>query len=192
MDELGHKREGIGMKRNIIVGLAALFLMGVTLYQVTLKDQEAVIASVQVSNNAITVGKLVPSFELQGLDGKIYQQNGEREKPLILNFWASWCGPCHEEAPDFSKIYEHYGEKLDLYAVNVTKGDSLRDVKAFVKQYQLTFPVLLDHKGAVAEQYRILFVPTSFLIDKHGVLKEIIHVIPEQQLEQRIKSLINA
>ncbi|WP_159881320.1 TlpA family protein disulfide reductase [Paenibacillus puerhi] len=132
----------------------------------------------------------VPVEALKGLDGKEYRVGGERDKPMLLNFWASWCGPCHEEAPALKQVYERYGSQFDLYAVNVTKEDRLKEVKSFVDRYKLEFPVLLDTTGKAAEDFRILFVPTSFLIDKQGRLVETIHVLSPEALEQKIKKLI--
>ncbi|SFL27342.1 Thiol-disulfide isomerase or thioredoxin [Paenibacillus sp. 1_12] len=135
--------------------------------------------------------QLAPAFDLQGLDGKSYHVGGVRDKPLIINFWASWCGPCHEEAPDLKQMYEVYKDELDIYAVNVTKGDRMQDVQGFVKQYELPFPVLLDTKGLTAEQYRLQVVPTSFLLNKEGVLVDVIHVLPAKALEAKIRLLLN-
>jgi thiol-disulfide isomerase/thioredoxin len=177
------------MKRNGPVMLVALLLVALAAYQMA--ESGRVVQASAGRPAEIARSKAVPAFSLQGLDGKGYQVGGERDKPLIVNFWASWCGPCHEEAPDLKRMYDKYSGQIDLYGVNVTKGDSLEDVKGFVKQYGISFPVLLDRKGEAAELYRILFVPTSFLIDKHGILRDVIHVLPPEQLEKRIQLLIN-
>ncbi|MFD0678147.1 MULTISPECIES: TlpA family protein disulfide reductase [unclassified Paenibacillus] len=179
------------MKRNFPVLLIALILTGLAAYQMIQNGQE-VRAAGGIRPPEMARNKPVPSFALQGLDGKGYQIGGEREKPLIVNFWASWCGPCHEEAPDLKRMFDKYGEQFDLYSVNVTRDDRLEDVKGFVKKYDLSFPVLLDQKGTTAELYRILFVPTSFLVDKHGILRDVIHVLPPEMLEKRIQLLINS
>jgi thiol-disulfide isomerase/thioredoxin len=177
------------MRRNVPIILVTLLLVALAIFQNSQWKPQVLAA--HISSPEIARGKPFPEFELEGLDGKVYQVNGEREKPLIINFWASWCGPCHEEAPDLKRMYEKYGEKIDIIAVNATKGDQLEDVKDFVTQYQFTFPVLLDRKGKVSDQFRILFVPTSFLINKKGVIKEVIHVLPAEQLEKRIQKLIS-
>ncbi|NHN31241.1 TlpA family protein disulfide reductase [Paenibacillus agricola] len=131
-----------------------------------------------------------PAIDLSGLDGKAYHVGGARSKALIINFWASWCGPCHDEAPDLERMYSKYKNELDIYAVNVTKGDQLEEVSKFVKRYGLSFPVLLDQQGSVANKYRLLFVPTSFLVNKQGILVDVIHVLPAEELERRIQQLV--
>ncbi|MBE1441064.1 TlpA disulfide reductase family protein [Paenibacillus sp. OAS669] len=179
------------MKRNVPAVCIALCLVVLAAYQTLLNPGlEAEASSAAAPFREMKYNQPVPSFTLQGLDGKTYRVGGQRDKPLMINFWASWCGPCKEEAPDLAKVYEKYKDKFDLYAVNVTREDRMADVQSFVKRNGFTFPVLLDKEGATAELYRILFVPTSFLIDKQGVLREVIHVLPPEQLEQRIQSLI--
>lgn len=175
--------------RKYIVAVSAVILLSVLAWgQTRVMGEDREVASAGSSNAAI--GQAAPAFHLEGLDGKRYSVGGKREKPLILNFWASWCGPCHEEAPDLKRIYEAYKDRIDLYAVNVTKGDGMGGVKGFVKQYGVTFPVLLDKEGKAADLYRILFVPTSFLIDRDGKLREVVHMLPKEQWDAKIERLL--
>lgn len=131
-----------------------------------------------------------PSFSLKGMDGNTYSVGGQREKPLLLNFWASWCGPCEEEAPDLARLYEKYKDKLDLYAVNVTGNDDMQAARAFAERYKFKFPVLLDEKLEAAELYRFQVIPTSFLIDRNGVVVEMINLLEPKELENKMKKLI--
>ncbi|WP_028547854.1 TlpA family protein disulfide reductase [Paenibacillus sp. UNC451MF] len=180
------------MKRNVPAVCIALCLVILAAYQLFETKKEAEASSAANAPKEMKYNKPVPSFTLQSLDGKSYQVGGPRDKPLMINFWASWCGPCKEEAPDLVRVYEKYKDRFDLYAVNVTREDRMGDVKNFVERNDFTFPVLLDTEGKTAEMYRILFVPTSFLIDRQGTLREVIHVLPPYQLEQRIQSLIQS
>ncbi|PZE20953.1 TlpA family protein disulfide reductase [Paenibacillus xerothermodurans] len=177
------------MKRIVSALVITVLLAGWAVFQTgdggTQARQAALISS------EIALGKTAPAFSLLGLDEKEYKVGGVRDKPLVLNFWASWCGPCHQEAPDLKQMYDKYGEQVDLYGVNVTKGDRLPDVKRFVKQHKLPFPILLDEKGTAAEMYRIIVVPTTFLIDKQGNLRDVIHVLPPDELDKRIRALID-
>jgi thiol-disulfide isomerase/thioredoxin len=109
----------------------------------------------------------------------------------VVNFWASWCGPCYQEAPDLKTVYDKYKDRLDLYAVNVTRNDNLTDVKDFVRQFKFDFPVLLDKEGATVEAYRFQTVPTSFFIDRNGVIVEVANMMDKDELERKIKRLIN-
>jgi cytochrome c biogenesis protein CcmG/thiol:disulfide interchange protein DsbE len=135
---------------------------------------------------------LAPAFELPGLDGKSYKVGGRREKLLLINFWASWCEPCHMEAGDLQNIYDIYHEHLDLYAVNVTYLDSQAGAISFVSDYELTFPALLDKSGDVTrKKYQIDGYPTSFLINKDGVIVETFFgLIDKAELERHIRKWI--
>ncbi|CAN7646569.1 TlpA disulfide reductase family protein [Paenibacillus sp. LjRoot153] len=175
------------MKKNLIVIAFVVLLAGFAIYQnVRNEDKQTLMPSEQ----AAKVNFLAPSFTLQGLDGKDYSVGGPREKPMFVNFWASWCGPCEEEAPDLVNLYKKYEGKFDLYAVNVTPGDKMDNIKKFVDTYQYPFPVLLDKQGTNADTYNVIAIPTSFLIDKNGVIREIIHVLSPKELDKKMASLL--
>lgn len=116
------------------------------------------------------VGFRAPDFQLTGLDGKKYSLDGMRGKPLVINFWASWCPPCRLEAPELVKLYNQYQGRLEILAINLTFQDSLEDMRAFVDESGVTFPVLLDKEGAVTKAYQIQGIPTAFFVNKEGVI----------------------
>jgi thiol-disulfide isomerase/thioredoxin len=182
------------MNKNISVFLVLLILIGIAILQnVSARGKEAIKkAETNVQDTAPKPGFLAPAFKLTGMDGKTYEVGGKREKPLMLNFWASWCGPCELEAPDLKSVFEKYGNDFDLYGINTTDKDNLDEAKRFVKQYKLPFPILLDTDGKVADQFRFNLIPTSFLIDRNGVVVEVIHVLSPKELERKIKNLIKA
>ncbi len=133
-----------------------------------------------------------PAFTLQGLEGESYQVGGIRDKALIINFWASWCEPCQEEAPDLVRNYEQYKDKLDIYGVNATKMDNIDDVKKFISERHINFPVLLDEHSTAADLYHVNGYPTSFLIDKNGVIRDVIlGQVSSKELDHRIKQLVD-
>jgi cytochrome c biogenesis protein CcmG/thiol:disulfide interchange protein DsbE len=111
-----------------------------------------------------------PTFTLQGIDNKPYEIGSSLEKPIVLNFWASWCGPCQKEAPELEKLYKEYSDKIEVYGVNMTNSDSLDGVESFLMEYQLTFPVLLDKTGEISDTYRVISIPTTFFINKKGII----------------------
>ncbi|GJM78435.1 TlpA family protein disulfide reductase [Paenibacillus timonensis] len=147
--------------------------------------------SAMAAEGAPKPGTAAPAFSLPALDGKTYEVGGKRDKVLLLNFWASWCDPCKEEAPELKALAEKYKDTLDIYAVNVTLYDKLDEAKAFVKEYGYTFPVLLDEKEEVYRMFNGIAFPTNVLIDEQGVIRDVIvGVIPPEELEAKIKNLI--
>jgi len=133
-----------------------------------------------------------PAFTLDSLDGTTaFSVGGKRDKALIVNFWAAWCGPCEEEAPDLKDIYDDHQEKLDLYAVNATNFDRLRGAKDFVKEQQFVFPVLTDAKGVAGDLYKVTGYPVSFIIDRDGVVRHRIEgIIERDEWEKLLKDVL--
>ncbi|MBU2535338.1 MAG: TlpA disulfide reductase family protein [Chloroflexota bacterium] len=118
------------------------------------------------------VGKLAPDFKLIGLDKQEVSLSGLRGKPVLLNFWATWCGPCRIEMPFLQEIYEEWtGKGLVVLAVNVQENPTT--VKKFVENAGLTFPVLLSPGNDVPLAYNIRGIPATFLIDADGVIRDI-------------------
>ncbi|MFD1176748.1 TlpA family protein disulfide reductase [Paenibacillus puldeungensis] len=156
----------------------------------TSEEQKSITAL--AAEGALKPGTSSPAFKLSGLDGKQYAVGGKRDKALLLNFWASWCDPCREEAPELVNIAEKYKDSLDVYGVNVTFYDKLDDVKKFVKEYGFTFPVLLDEKEKVYRMYNGIAFPTNILIDKDGVIRDVvIGLISPEDLQGKIEKLLN-
>jgi len=137
-------------------------------------------------------GFLAPSFELAGFDGNLYRVGGKRDRPLLINFWASWCSPCHLEAPDLQKLYEEYEGKIDLYGVNVTTLDTRTGIRAFIDEYGITFPIPLDETGEVSGKlYGVNGYPASFLIDQNGVVVEAVFgIIDRERMARQIDRLL--
>jgi len=117
----------------------------------------------------IQAGNRAPDFQLFNLEGEAISLSGLRGNPVALNFWASWCRPCVSEMPYLQEIYEEYSDKgLILLAINM--GESSSKVERFMQNNNLSFPVLLDVGGVVAQQYSILNIPTTFFIDEDGII----------------------
>jgi peroxiredoxin len=118
------------------------------------------------------IGKAAPGFRLTDIDGQSISLSDFRGEPVLLNFWATWCGPCRMEMPYIQEVYDERSEPgLVILAINI--GESLTTVEEFMRDYNLSFPVLLDLEGNVAEKYNIRGIPTTYFIDSDGIIRDI-------------------
>jgi peroxiredoxin len=113
--------------------------------------------------------KQAADFTVSLLGGGTLKLKGQRGKPVMVNFWATWCAPCREEMPAMERLYlEHRERGFVLLAVSVDSDASL--VTPFLERYKLTFPVALDANMDLANTYGVRALPASFLIDRNGYL----------------------
>jgi thiol-disulfide isomerase/thioredoxin len=120
-------------------------------------------------NDSLDVaGKPAPDFTLESLEGKNIQLSGYKGQAVLLNFWATWCGPCKVEMPWFVELQKEYGPQ-GLQIVGVAMDDSSKeDIAKFVKEMGVNYPILLG-KEAVGDQYGgVNVLPTTFFIDRDG------------------------
>jgi peroxiredoxin len=118
------------------------------------------------------VGMPAPEFTLPALDGQSVSLGGLKGKPVMVNFWATWCSPCVHEMPYIQETYEVWSVKgLIILAININESPS--QVQGFMQENQLSFPVLLDGGGEVAEQYGVRAIPTTIFIDGEGITRNI-------------------
>ena len=111
-----------------------------------------------------------PNFSMETWDGDVVRLADYFGKPIILNFWASWCGPCKGEMPEFEKAYQTYGEDIQFIMLNCTIGDSKEDAKALIEDNGYTFPVFFDTTGEASYSYGASSIPITFFIDAEGNL----------------------
>ena len=127
-----------------------------------------------ISNEPTPVaGHPAPDFALKNLEGETVQLSDFKGKPVIVNFWATWCGPCRAEFPEFQRVAEEKGENLVIIGVNNTANDTPDYVPDFVQEFGITFPIVLDETGEVVKTYRVLGLPTTVFIDSKGIVKEV-------------------
>ena len=120
-------------------------------------------------------GFLAPDFRLTLLGGGEVALSELRGQVVIVNLWASWCPPCRAEMPALQEAYEAYHDRgLEILAVNTTYQDSHAAAAGFVQEYGLTFPVPLDQTGEVSRSYLLRALPTSFFIDRDGVIRAVV------------------
>lgn len=113
-----------------------------------------------------------PDFTVTDAQGNEVALSSYFGKPIVLNFWASWCGPCKSEMPDFEEAYQTYGDEIHFVMVNMTDGsrETQEAASSFVQQQGFTFPVLYDTQMNAATTYSVWSLPTTYFIDEEGYL----------------------
>ena len=111
-----------------------------------------------------------PDFTVYDSEGNGHSFSEFKGKPVILNFWASWCGPCVSEMPEFQEFYNEYGEKIHFVLVNLTDGqqETVETASEFIAEQGYTFPIYFDTDIDAAMKYGVSAVPVSYFIDAEG------------------------
>ncbi len=110
-----------------------------------------------------------PEFELADLEDKIHRLEDYKGKPLVINFWATWCPPCRKEMPSMNRAWKHLkDEGVQMLAINI--GEDEADVFAFKDEHPIDFPILLDQQSESLESWRIRGLPTTYIISPKGTV----------------------
>lgn len=134
-----------------------------------------------------------PNFVLTDEDGNERMLSDFFDKPVVLNFWASWCPPCREEMPDFDEMYKQYGDQINFIFVNLVDGsrETEETAKAFIEEQGLSFPIYFDIYGEGAVDYAIYYIPDTFFIDRNGnVIGYAVGGIDRASMEEGIGKLL--
>ncbi|HFQ95767.1 MAG TPA: redoxin domain-containing protein [Anaerolineae bacterium] len=150
----------------------------------------ATLAGVKNSGAQPAQGRPAPNFAFRYPDGSTYTLADFKGQPVIVNFWATWCPPCRREMPGLVKAYEtHKDDGLMILEVDV--AEPAEAVEQFVQEYNMTMPVILDQRQEVTRLYRTDSFPTSFFIDKDGVIQvRWVGYLPEEQLALNLQKIM--
>ena len=134
------------------------------------QETEAAEVSTPTTQTTEPANDLTPEFTVYDLDGKKVHLSDFFGKPIVLNFWASWCGPCQMEMPDFNEKYLEIGEKVQFLIVNMTDGsrETVETASAFIAEKGYSFPVYYDTDLDAATVYSVYSLPTTYFIDVEG------------------------
>ncbi|MBE6878252.1 MAG: TlpA family protein disulfide reductase [Ruminococcaceae bacterium] len=115
---------------------------------------------------------IAPDFTVYDIDGNAVNLSDFYGKPLIINFWASWCGPCQMEMPEFQSAYEEYGDEINFVIVDMTDGqrETVEKASSFIAENGYTFPVYYDTDMDAAAKYAVYTLPATYFADSEGYL----------------------
>jgi peroxiredoxin len=144
------------------------------------------------ADTSLTAGQAAPDFDLALLDGGRVQLADLKGKPVVVNFWASWCKPCLTEMPDFQAVYEKYKDQgLEMYGINV--GESKVAVANFEERVGTSFPILIDEGDQAQTAYKILPLPATFFIDRSGTIRALYqYQMGRAQIEAEVLRLLGS
>lgn len=129
-------------------------------------------------------------FSLTLLNGETLNLSKLRGKPVVVNFFATWCPPCQEEAPTLEKVYRKYQDKVEFVGV-ATSSNNKSDLENFIKEKDLSFSIGIDTSGTISQKYNVSAIPATFFItDKGDVADSYVGAISEEDLTQKIEELL--
>lgn len=151
------------------------------------QNQQSINQKIKTDKEIMAIGEKAPDFVSEDVFGnKISLSDFRNKKPVLLVFWATWCGYCAQELPDLKIFTAKYKNEIQIIAVD--SGESQKTIEDYIKEEDINFPVLLDEKREIWNQYSIRGTPSHFLIDKKG---EIITLRPGLALLKDLETMLS-
>ncbi|NOZ04970.1 MAG: redoxin domain-containing protein [Chloroflexi bacterium] len=180
----------------VAIALALFFCVACILLAFVAKSFVDSRASSAAAQTAPRKGFMAPDFSLQvlGSNARTISLKGYRgNRPVMINFWATWCPPCRAEMPAIQDAYEKY-QAEGLVVLAVDQMEPARVVQPFVLDHGLTFPVLLDGESVAADAYRVRALPTTVFVRKDGTILDIVVGGPMSKtfIERRVRELLRS
>ena len=186
------------MKKNLIWIILALVLVLVMvgasmLYNSLSEEYRMDNLATQAPTEGERKDYSAPDFTVQDIDGNEVSLSDFFGKPIVLNFWASWCGPCKSEMPDFEELYKAYGDDIHFLMVNLTDGsqETVESASGYISGQGYTFPVYYDTDMEAAMTYGVYAVPQTYFIDGDGnIVTYAQGALPASSLQQGVDLLL--
>jgi len=127
-----------------------------------------IVGSQKAHAQSKTSSQKAPNFTLKALDGSDVSLSKLKDKPVLINFWTTWCIYCVREFPDLEEVWNEYKDKVHILAINV--GETKKTIEDFLKKNPYTFPILMDAKFSASNSYNVSGIPATFIIGKDGTI----------------------
>jgi thiol-disulfide isomerase/thioredoxin len=155
---------------------------------------ETVVSMVRPAPAPVTtadIGQAAPALKLPLVGGGEQDLASYRGRPVLLSFWATWCEPCRAEMPVFERAQQQYRDQgLVVLGVNFQERDP--EIVAFLSEIGVTFPSLVDQTGEVSRQWRATGLPTTFLIDRQGIIRDVrVGAFTDTMLQDRLPKVLS-
>ena len=165
----------------VAIGLVVLSIVGLQLWrhretsgpELFFDDATGEYTAIELgatSGRAPKIGGPAPSFALVDPENKLVRLGDFAGRPVLLNFWATWCVPCQQEVPDLVDLQAEWGEAVSIVGINLREsGDA---VKKFAATFKTNYPLVLDSGGEVTRSYRLTGLPETYFVDADGILRD--------------------
>ena len=184
------RKKGWLNSRGRAIALLVLAMLGLLLIQACTPSSQATQGGQQEAAVGINVDEIAPDFTLLDLDSNEVRLSEFRGKVVLINFWATWCPPCRAEMPDIESLYQEYKDK-GLVIIGIDIGEPEATVRQFVQRGGYSWTFVLDSTGTVAANYNIRAIPTSFFIDREGVIQTVnIGAMTKQGMEAMLAEVM--
>jgi len=137
-------------------------------------------------------GAPAPDFTLRSNGGKNLKLSEHRGEVVMINFWATWCGPCRQEMPELERLYQKY-RKAGFVLLGISVDDKPEAARAMARQLKVSFPVLFDDRKQVSRRYDVDAMPSTLLVDRNGVVRFVHRGYRsgvEKQYEEKLRELL--
>ena len=134
-------------------------------------DADTTVDTEELAGTSLSEGDAAPDFTAELAGGGSFSMSENKGNVILLNFWATWCGPCRDEMPAFEKLYGEYGDKVRILAVDLAEPKA--DVDQFIEDNGYTFPIAYDETGEIGGLYPTSGIPYTLVIGKDGSIKAV-------------------
>ena len=167
-----------------------IFLLNISVFGCRNEDKINENASINKNEQQQQLKK-APDFELKTLDGETVKLSDYKGKVVILDFWATWCGPCRRGVPDLVDIQSQFNDDIIIIGISLDQQNTLNQLQPFIDNYNINYPVVLWNEKVISDYGNISAIPTSFIINQDGeIVNKFVGLMPKEIIVKQIDTLL--